>query len=284
MLMYRFAMEVDKARNSLDQNVRAETGTGDHIVTTVAHHLVLKHPIPDGTQLNEMGEFGRVEETGNIKHHHNYFGSIFFILINKLGFFCILSNFKYISDFHAAEISSVSVLRNAYAPQQYGGVKVGYGPYDESRYWEMRQGYYESLMASSYALQLRRIYGVLGSEYTGYLPNDLNIPNSGEQKIPQYHVSLDVSSTASSTEHQTGVLGSGQINNSTLGRGYIHGEHISEKGMWLSVTFHGVRMLEKITMEVWSTEYKPTYNIYPAYLHCTWIYIVNINGAMFLNY
>ncbi|CAN6848709.1 unnamed protein product [Brassica oleracea] len=108
MLMYRFAMEVDKARNSLDQNVRAETGTGDHIVTTVAHHLVLKHPIPDGTQLNEMGEFGR--------------------------------------------------------------------------------------------------------------------------KIPQYHVSLDVSSTASSTEHQTGVLGSGQINNSTLGRGYIHGEHISEKG------------------------------------------------------
>ncbi|CAF1920055.1 unnamed protein product [Brassica oleracea var. botrytis] len=108
MLMYRFAMEVDKARNSLDLNVRAETDTGDHIVTTVANHLVLKHTIPDGTQLNEMGGFGR--------------------------------------------------------------------------------------------------------------------------KIPQYQVPLDVSSTASSTEHQTGVLGSGQINNSTLGRGYIHGEHISEKG------------------------------------------------------
>ena len=119
----------------------------------------------------------------------------------------------------AAGISPVSVLRNSYAPMSYGGVRVGYVPYEEARYWEMRQGYYDSLMASSYALQLGRIYGVPGSEFTGYQSTDLNIVNSGDQEIPQYQLPVDVDSTASSTELNTGVVLTSQINTSAIGTG-----------------------------------------------------------------
>lgn len=136
----------------------------------------------------------------------------------------------------AAGISPVSVLRNSYAPMSYGGVRVGYVPYEEARYWEMRQGYYDSLMASSYALQLGRIYGVPGSEFTGYQSTDLNIVNSGDQEIPQYQLPVDVDSTASSTELNTGVALTGQINTSAIGTGYVHGHVISEKGMSVSLT------------------------------------------------
>ena len=89
-------------------------------------------------------------------------------------------------------------------------------------------------MASSYALELQRIYGVPGSEFTGYQPTDLNIPNSGDQEIPQYQLPIDVSSTASSTELNTRANVRAQINNSTLGTGYVHGHVISEIGMSLS--------------------------------------------------
>ncbi|KAJ4904657.1 Uncharacterized protein Rs2_18608 [Raphanus sativus] len=129
-----------------------------------------------------------------------------------------------------ARISPVSVLRTAYDPSTYSGISGGYVSYDQARYWAMRDSYYESLMASSYALQLGRIYGVPGSEFTGYVPSDLNIVNSGEQEIPQYQAQVDVSSTASSTEFNTGLQLGGQINNSTLGNGRGHGQVISEIG------------------------------------------------------
>lgn len=135
---------------------------------------------------------------------------------------------------NAAEISPVSVLRNAYAQSPYNGVRVRYVPHDETRNWEMREGYYERLMASSYALQLGRIYGVPGSEFTGYPSIDLNIVNSGEQKIHQYQVPVFESSTGSSTEFNTGRQARTQINNSVGGIRYVHGHVISEIGMSLS--------------------------------------------------
>ncbi|KAJ4873743.1 Uncharacterized protein Rs2_44542 [Raphanus sativus] len=69
-----------------------------------------------------------------------------------------------------ARISPVSVLRTAYDPSTYSGISGGYVSYDQARYWAMRDSYYESLMASSYALQLGRIYGVPGSDLLDMFP------------------------------------------------------------------------------------------------------------------
>lgn len=69
MLMYRFSMEVEKARNSLDLNVRVEPETGDHIVPNASHHPVINQPIPVPNRINGIagiGGFGMVEENGNI--------------------------------------------------------------------------------------------------------------------------------------------------------------------------------------------------------------------------
>lgn len=133
---------------------------------------------------------------------------------------------------NAAGISPISVLRNTYAPSPYSGVRVGNVPYDETRFWEMRQGYYETLMASTYAVELARIYGVPGSEFTGYLPTNLNIVPSGDQEIPQYQFPFEVSSTASSTELNTRRQERAQINNSALGTGYVYGHVMPEIGMY----------------------------------------------------
>ncbi|KAG2301523.1 hypothetical protein Bca52824_030174 [Brassica carinata] len=192
MLMYRFSMEVDKARRSLDLNVDVNPTMGDHIVPTAENQPVITQPQPDANQVN--------------------------------------ANTGYTQGVEYAGISPVSVLRNSNAPMSYGGVRVGYVPYEEARYWEMRQGYYDSLMASSYALQLGRIYGVPGSEFTGYQSTDLNIVTSGDQEIPPYQLPVDVDSTASSTEFNTGVALTSQMNTSAIGTGYVHGHVISEKG------------------------------------------------------
>ncbi|CAH8385166.1 unnamed protein product [Eruca vesicaria subsp. sativa] len=164
MLMYRFSMEVEKARNSLDLNVDVEPNMDDHIVLNVDNPSVVNQPTADGYQFNGMGGF--------------------------MG------------------TPPVTVLRNTYAPSPYGGVMFVYVPHDETPYWEMRHG----------------IYGVPGSEFTGYLPNDLSIVNSDDQQIPQHQISLDVSSTASSTELNTGVELRCPITNSTIGTGYKYGE------------------------------------------------------------
>ncbi|KAL0701783.1 hypothetical protein Bca4012_057905 [Brassica carinata] len=194
MLMHRFFMEVERARNSLDLNLGSVPEMSDHTVPNADHHPIGTNLVPDTDHPNGIGGFGMVE--------------------------------------YDAGISPVSVLRNTYAPSPYGGVRVGNVPYDETRFWEMRQGYYETLMASSYAVELARIYGVPGSKFTGYLPTDLNIVPSGDQEIPQYQFPFEVSSTASSTEINTGRQVRAQINNSALGTGCVDGHVMPEIGMY----------------------------------------------------
>lgn len=80
-------------------------------------------------------------------------------------------------------------------------------------------------------MELQRIYGVPGSEFTGYQPTNLNIQESGDQEIPQYQLPLEVSPTASSTEINTRGTVIAQINNSTLGTGSGHCKTISDIGM-----------------------------------------------------
>ena len=66
MLMYRFSMEVEKARLSLDLNVDVVPRMGDHIVPTAANHPVVNQPISDTNQFNLNGGFSMVKEYGNI--------------------------------------------------------------------------------------------------------------------------------------------------------------------------------------------------------------------------
>lgn len=94
----------------------------------------------------------------------------------------------------------MSVLRNTQTPAMYGGSSAAYNPHDDNRYWEMRAGYWESLMASNYALQVGRIYGVPGSENLGYPPTDLNIGCSGHTIRGLNDNHFAVTSSGSSTE------------------------------------------------------------------------------------
>lgn len=65
---------------------------------------------------------------------------------------------------------------------------------------EVRPEYWDSLMSSSYAVQLQRIYGVSGSEYVGYGQTDLHIVPSNEPAYPRNPNPIEVSSNGSSTE------------------------------------------------------------------------------------
>lgn len=66
MLMYRFSMEVEKARNSLDLNLGVMPEMDDHIVPNADPHLIGTHPVPDANQFNGSNGFGMVENHGNI--------------------------------------------------------------------------------------------------------------------------------------------------------------------------------------------------------------------------
>lgn len=94
----------------------------------------------------------------------------------------------------------MSVLRNTNTPAIYGGLRAAYNPHDDNRYWEMRPGYWESLMASNYAMQVGRIYGVPGSENNGYPPTDLNIGRYGHTIRGLNDNHFHVTSSGSSTD------------------------------------------------------------------------------------
>lgn len=71
-------------------------------------------------------------------------------------------------------------------------------------------------MSSAYYVQLQRIYGVPSSENVGYQHSDLNIGNKCVLHAPGLDVSIEVSSTASSTDLNNLVNIGADINNSTL--------------------------------------------------------------------
>ncbi|KAJ4910160.1 Uncharacterized protein Rs2_04781 [Raphanus sativus] len=129
-------MEIEKAKNCLDLNVRAQADVGDHIVPSVDNQVLVAPEIINGIPTNAINGFGATSDNA---------------------------------------VSPVFVLRNTNSPAMYGGLRAAYNPHDDNRYWEMSAGYWESLMASNYAMQVGRIYGVPGSENVGYPPTDLNI-------------------------------------------------------------------------------------------------------------
>lgn len=87
-----------------------------------------------------------------------------------------------------------------------------YEPQYNAPHWanmDVRGRYWENMMGSRYAVDVQRIYGVPGSEFVGYGPNDLNINNPNPARMhgspigpsmADYEVPIEVSSTASSTE------------------------------------------------------------------------------------
>ncbi|CAF1919158.1 unnamed protein product [Brassica napus] len=76
--------------------------------------------------------------------------------------------------------------------------------------------YLESLMSSSYVVQLQRIYRVPGSEYVGYAPTDLNIGATNVPPIPRNQQLIDVSSNGSSTDVKTIVETWAEVNFSKM--------------------------------------------------------------------
>lgn len=65
MLMHRFSMEVERARNSLDLNLGLVPEMSDHIVPNADHHPNGTNLVSDNNQLNGIGGFGMVENDGN---------------------------------------------------------------------------------------------------------------------------------------------------------------------------------------------------------------------------
>ncbi|CAN6871117.1 unnamed protein product [Brassica oleracea] len=80
-------------------------------------------------------------------------------------------------------------------------------------------------MSSSYVVQLQRIYGVPGSEYVGYAPNDLNIVATNVPPIPRNQQPIEVSSNGSSTDVKTIVETGAEANFSKIER-TCFGNHV----------------------------------------------------------
>lgn len=57
MLMYRFSMEAEKARQSLNLNVDVHPRIVEQVVPTADNNVVVTDPIPVPTQLNLNGGF-----------------------------------------------------------------------------------------------------------------------------------------------------------------------------------------------------------------------------------
>lgn len=95
-------------------------------------------------------------------------------------------------------------------------------------------------MSSSYVVQLQRIYGVPGSEYVGYAPNDLNIVATNVPPIPRNQQPIEVSSNGSSTDVKTIVETGAEANFSKIER-TCFGNHVHvEKGIYVFRLFQRI--------------------------------------------
>lgn len=118
---------------------------------------------------------------------------------------------------------------------RWGG---GFAPNDHHHYnatyltaEERRPTYWENLMSSRYAVELQRIYGVPGSEHTGYPHTTLNIGSPNTPIGPPIIFLNDESSTASSGVGKTrgefdgqGIICSGAGENSVRATKCIQGK------------------------------------------------------------
>lgn len=65
VLLYRFSMEIEKAKNCLDLNVRAQADVGDHIVPSVDNQVLVAPEIINGIPTNAINGFGATSDNGN---------------------------------------------------------------------------------------------------------------------------------------------------------------------------------------------------------------------------
>ncbi|KAL0716909.1 hypothetical protein Bca4012_066231 [Brassica carinata] len=130
VIIFRFAMEIEKAKNSLDLNVDVDDGYGDHIVPVLGNGHRVETRVDE--QESGIDGFGVVGES-------------------------VVPTYTY------GRGLGVNI------PMNWSGVDIG-------------PVYWQNMMATSYALEVDRIYGVAGSEYVGYQPNDISI---GDHVTPQ---------------------------------------------------------------------------------------------------
>ncbi|CAH8382616.1 unnamed protein product [Eruca vesicaria subsp. sativa] len=179
VLLYRFSLEIEKAKNSLDLNLRPNLKTDDHIVHNIGNNNVDTHVqnVPDVANLE-----GATHISGpNVPYHASP------TLVNQA--------------FNGGREVPQGVHHTGCQPPFYTP------PWNTIN---VRPWYWENLMSSSYAMELQQIYGVRGSEYVGYTTNDLNIGNTNaarhmhgypiHEPRTSYLIPIEVSSMASSTE------------------------------------------------------------------------------------
>ncbi|KAG5407976.1 hypothetical protein IGI04_004295 [Brassica rapa subsp. trilocularis] len=174
VLLYRFSMEIEKAKNSLDLNLGPTIEAADHIVPNVGN---------TGTGNRIGGDGGR----------------------GSLGNTYVVTGFDF-PGFHQVATGGrfrTSVPSPTYDPNYYN-------PHFGAL--EATPEYWERLMSSSYAVQLQRIYGVPGSEYVGYAPTELNIGTSNVHPFPANHQPITVSSNVSSTDVKPVVEAGSEVN------------------------------------------------------------------------
>ncbi|WZZ88858.1 hypothetical protein YC2023_117437 [Brassica napus] len=200
VLLYRFSLEIEKAKTSLNLNLANMVETDDHIVPNVENADVETHVEAGGGVVNT--EINAAAETGHVPFNNptqlDLNRSVRFHSVNTAGYV-------------RASLPPTMYDPHYYTPQ-WGTMDV------TRRYWD-------NLMSSRYAVELQRIYGVPGSEYVGYGPNDLNIGNPIHphlQASPSgplmhgYEVPIEVSSTASSTKVKEVNENGGNLNTSKL--------------------------------------------------------------------
>ncbi|CAG7874564.1 unnamed protein product [Brassica rapa] len=175
VLLYRFSLEIQKAKNSLDLNLGPMVETDDHIVPNIGGE--------GGTHVQHGGGVPNTEVQPDVARGELPTGDV-----------------PFNTPPHFAASMTTTPRQSMYGPHYYT-------PHMGSM--AVRGSYWENLMSSRYAVDVQRIYGVPGSEYVGYSPNDLNIGNPtgppmlGSPNGPPMHgygVPIEVSSTASSTE------------------------------------------------------------------------------------
>lgn len=245
VLLYCFSLEIEKAKTSLNLNLANMVETDDHIVPNVGNADVETHVEAGGGVVNT--EINAAAETGHVPFNNpTQFGLFFFHIFcylimllhspenhkHLLYLFCfkityhIVNKLPYITvdlnrsvGFHS--VNTAGYVRASLPPTMYD-------PHYYTPQWgtmDVTGRYWDNLMSSRYAVELQRIYGVPGSEYVGYGPNDLNIGNpipSHLQASPSgplmhgYEVPIEVSSTASSTEVKEVNENGGNLNTSKL--------------------------------------------------------------------
>ncbi|KAL0733094.1 hypothetical protein Bca4012_009304 [Brassica carinata] len=176
VVLYRFSFEIEKAKKSLDLNVGAGDGSGDHVVPLVNNPNRTTPFVGNSSTNGGRIWLGGGNDSGGPQHAP---------LMNRNG-----------SGMYGAWGGGfVQNLQNTYYPTPWMGDEMG------TRYWE-------NLMDSRYAIELQRIYGVPGSEHGGYQNTNLNI-GSPNTTIPHPLIFLsDDSSRASSGQVNTnGLLG-----------------------------------------------------------------------------